>query len=765
LDNLVVRVSPPGAGATLQFTTVAGGAGTNYPITTTAATNSSNFAAGSTSFTITPPGNSSFVPGLNGILWDTGTVTATLTGFSTASVAAKQISYGQGSNAASVAGLLAAQMHNDPTFPVDAVVTPAGSATIVLTARDQGTDGNSYNIAIAGQTSQPASFTTPSFPAVSVTLANGANPVPSFTPGTVLTTTYTYNNNHMVVKQGQQTRTYVFDGLGRVISSTVPETGNLPMTATYTDFGAPATITDPRQLVTAFAYDPLNRVQSVTFSDGTPTLAYNYGVPGAASNTGGRLASVQQKLSNGTIVSSDGYQYDVMGRETQCSKTIAGNLFNIGYAYNADGSLQKITYPSGRTVNITEDDIGRLAQIASNGSTVLSAITYNVANEVLNATYGNSMVAQYTYNDRLQLSALTYGNAGNTAMNLAYNYGAGPNNGQILGITDNLTPSQSTSYSYDELGRLKTAQTNDLTSANTWKLKYGYDRYGNRLEQVPQAGTAAMPLSETPVDPTTNRVTTLQDDNAGNVVNDGLHSYAFNILNQMTTVDGRPTLFSYDADGQRITKNGTVYIYSGGQVIAEYASGAAATAPSVEYIYGLGGLLASVLPSGTMTYYYQDHLSNRSLASSTGATTGGLSTFPFGESRLQSGAATKWQFTTYERDNAPNDSGLDYANARYFSSQTGRFMSIDPLAGSFESPQSLNRFSYVANDPVNVVDPSGMAGGRWDCLLNEHGDCFGGNYGSSCFVDGQSTGCGLAFAAMGLGGLDLGWLPQIDSTI
>jgi RHS repeat-associated protein len=705
--NLVVRVSPPGAGATLQFTTVAGGAGTNYPITTTAATNSSNFAAGSTSFTITPPGNSSFVPGLNGILWDTGTVTATLTGFSTASVAAKQISYGQGSNAASVAGLLAAQMHNDPTFPVDAVVTPAGSATIVLTARDQGTDGNSYNIAIAGQTSQPASFTTPSFPAVSVTLANGANPVPSFTPGTVLTTTYTYNNNHMVVKQGQQTRTYVFDGLGRVISSTVPETGNLPMTATYTDFGAPATITDPRQLVTAFAYDPLNRVQSVTFSDGTPTLAYNYGVPGAASNTGGRLASVQQKLSNGTIVSSDGYQYDVMGRETQCSKTIAGNLFNIGYAYNADGSLQKITYPSGRTVNITEDDIGRLAQIASNGSTVLSAITYNVANEVLNATYGNSMVAQYTYNDRLQLSALTYGNAGNTAMNLAYNYGAGPNNGQILGITDNLTPSQSTSYSYDELGRLKTAQTNDLTSANTWKLKYGYDRYGNRLEQVPQAGTAAMPLSETPVDPTTNRVTTLQYDNAGNVVNDGLHSYAFNVLNQLSKVDGSATPFTYDAAGQRVIKNGTVYIYSGGQVIAEYNS-AFATSPSVEYIYGAGGLLASVVPSGTMTYYYRDHLSNRSLASSTGATTGTLSTFPFGESRLQSGAATKWQFTSYERDSGPGETGLDYAMTRYFSPRLGRFMGADLLNGHLENPQSLNRFSYVLGDPVNLRDPFGM---------------------------------------------------------
>src|SRR5471030_1885290 len=77
-----------------------------------------------------------------------------------------------------------------------------------------------------------------------------------------------------------------------------------------------------------------------------------------------------------------------------------------------------------------------------------------------------------------------------------------------------------------------------------------------------------MPLSETPVDPTTNRVTTLAYDNAGNVVNDGLHSYAFNALNQLTTIDNRPTLFTYDAAGQRITKNGTVYIYSGGKVLA-----------------------------------------------------------------------------------------------------------------------------------------------------------------------------------------------------
>jgi RHS repeat-associated protein len=119
-----------------------------------------------------------------------------------------------------------------------------------------------------------------------------------------------------------------------------------------------------------------------------------------------------------------------------------------------------------------------------------------------------------------------------------------------------------------------------------------------------------------------------------------------------------------------------------------------------------------------MTYYYRDHLSNRSLASSTGATTGSVSTFPFGESRLQSGAATKWQFTSYERDNAANDSGLDYANARFYSSRIGRFTSTDPLTGSLEDPQSLNRYSYVSNDPINTIDPSGL---QKVCMLAENG--------------------------------------------
>ncbi|MBK8315696.1 MAG: RHS repeat-associated core domain-containing protein [Acidobacteria bacterium] len=65
------------------------------------------------------------------------------------------------------------------------------------------------------------------------------------------------------------------------------------------------------------------------------------------------------------------------------------------------------------------------------------------------------------------------------------------------------------------------------------------------------------------------------------------------------------------------------------------------------------------------------------------------------------------KFTGYERD---SNTGLDYANARMYGSGRGRFMQPDPAGlkgANRNNPASLNRYSYVNNDPVNSIDPSG----------------------------------------------------------
>src|SRR6185437_10999387 len=80
------------------------------------------------------------------------------------------------------------------------------------------------------------------------------------------------------------------------------------------------------------------------------------------------------------------------------------------------------------------------------------------------------------------------------------------------------------------------------------------------------------------------------------------------------------------------------------------------------------------------------------------------------------------KFTGKERD---SESGLDYFGARYDSPLMGRFMSPDwntvPTAipfGDLQSPQSLNLYSYVHNNPIGLVDLDGH-----DCVyLNDKGD-------------------------------------------
>jgi len=71
-----------------------------------------------------------------------------------------------------------------------------------------------------------------------------------------------------------------------------------------------------------------------------------------------------------------------------------------------------------------------------------------------------------------------------------------------------------------------------------------------------------------------------------------------------------------------------------------------------------------------------------------------------------------YKFTGYERD---GESGNDYAMARYFSSQYGRFMTPDPaglLVADASDPQSWNEYTYVEDDPEDMTDPSGLEGGN-----------------------------------------------------
>src|SRR5207302_8864572 len=78
------------------------------------------------------------------------------------------------------------------------------------------------------------------------------------------------------------------------------------------------------------------------------------------------------------------------------------------------------------------------------------------------------------------------------------------------------------------------------------------------------------------------------------------------------------------------------------------------------------------------------------------------------------------KFTGYERD---GETGLDYAFARYYNDRLGRFMSGDPLGGDPSDPQTLNLYTYVRNNQINLVDPSGLCINPKNPNLPPYGPC------------------------------------------
>jgi RHS repeat-associated protein len=65
------------------------------------------------------------------------------------------------------------------------------------------------------------------------------------------------------------------------------------------------------------------------------------------------------------------------------------------------------------------------------------------------------------------------------------------------------------------------------------------------------------------------------------------------------------------------------------------------------------------------------------------------------------------KFNTHELD----QTGLSYFNARYYDSDTGRFISPDPTVPDPTSTQHYNRYMFVTGNPISLMDASGYSGG------------------------------------------------------
>lgn len=147
--------------------------------------------------------------------------------------------------------------------------------------------------------------------------------------------------------------------------------------------------------------------------------------------------------------------------------------------------------------------------------------------------------------------------------------------------------------------------------------------------------------------------------------------------------------------------------------------------------YTYGDDLISMNRAGANSHYHYDGLgSTRQLTDSLGGVTVTYTYDGFGNLIASTGTSDNTYGFTGEQQFGEADN-LVFLRARCYDPRIGRFISRDPILGPMRMesnfvwflpyliyyPQDLYSYVYVANNPVNRVDPRGLGfGDVWDCI-------------------------------------------------
>lgn len=562
---------------------------------------------------------------------------------------------------------------------------------------------------------------------------------------------------------GQQTRTFSYDMLGRMISETNPETGTTTYTYDSVNSGG-CVLNLPGNMIlkadangnwSCYGWDALHRLLSIgqahssPNASATPDHCYVYDsatVNGTAmSNAKGRMAeayTVAQGAGCGAAkITDEGFSYSARGEVTDLweSTPHSGTYYHPTHSYWANGALKSLWISSLPSITYNVDGEGRTSTVsASSGQNPVTLTNYNVAGQVTKVTFGSGDGDEFFYDSNTGRTTQykLWANGSNEYGNLGWNA-----NGTMgsLAITDPFNAAdnnQSCTYGYDDLVRL--SSVNCLNgSTNVWNQNFAYDAFGNITKTVPGGGTGV--AWQPGYSSSTNRYTlagTSYDAN-GNLLNDTFHSYTWNSMGRPATIDSIG--LTYDAFDRMVEQNqsGTyyqlVYTPSG----AKLGTFSGSTIQQL-YVPLPGGTSAEYLSWGLSHYRHSDWLGSDRLE--TGASDHSIKDnnayAPFGEPYAQTGNG-EISFAGANKDTT----WLQYDfMVRQYDPKQGRWISPDPAgvaATDASNPQSWNRYTYLLNNPLSMIDPLGLYCQWDDGSYDETGDSSTGTQ-SQCEGQGGS---------------------------
>lgn len=553
-------------------------------------------------------------------------------------------------------------------------------------------------------------------------------------------TGYLYDplNNLAAVVQGGQSRSFVYNGISRLTQAVNPESGTVNYI--YDSNGNVTRKTDARGVQTDYTYDALNRVTGRSYSTpgGTPS---NYqAAPNVsfyydnATNAKGKLVKIDSTTSATEFTS-----FDILGRLTSHRQTTDGVSYTTGYSYNLYGDLDEESYPSTRVVKNVVNSSGELSMVESrkNSSSgfwaYANSFAYTAAGSVSSLQLGNGRWESTQFNSRMQPRQIALGTlpGGLDQLRLDFEYGViengtlnpAKNNGNIQseaivvptdGAFQGFTAAQS--YVYDSLNRIASG-SETISSVQSWKQEFNYDRYGNRSLVTGTGHTTTIPSGcpDAVCNPsynTSNRFASGQGyayNSSGSITTDASgNTFVYDSENKQVEVRNSSSAivgqYAYDGAGRRVKKivpstgETTIFVYdSFDREIAEYST------------------IVANSSNAKVNYLTTDHLGSARIDSdANGSVLARHDYLPFGEEltasitsqRTYPNDTVREKFTGFERD---AETDLDFAQARYFDSGLGRFSSPDGFANDTHpnAPQSWNLYAYVRNNPLLYVDKTG----------------------------------------------------------
>jgi RHS repeat-associated protein len=460
--------------------------------------------------------------------------------------------------------------------------------------------------------------------------------------------------------------------------------------------------TDFNGVTTTYEYNARNWLTEKSFSDGTPTENFTYTLTG-------ELASV---TDNRGVTN---YGYDE--RDRLLSRTEPDNR-QIQYTYDAAGNILSLIVPSGTTA-YTYDQLNRIDTVIDPDSGITD-YTYDKVGNLIKTEFPNGISENQQYD---LLNRLTYlENREQTGIISSYTYTLDAM-GNRTKVVEN--DGRTVEYIYDDLYRLTQEKLADAVVGNK-VIDYKFDPVGNRLERIDSVEgktTYSYDANDRLLEEVLGgKVTDYQYDAKGNLtakVENGATQaeYEWNAKGELVAVEVTENgtteriEFEYDHQGVRVVikQNGeeTRFLIDTNQqeyaqVIEEYQADG-----TVQNTYVHGIDLISQEDANGRIYYQVDGLgSTRLMTDNNGAIVVEYDYDAYGNlTRKVGNADNSYLFAGEQFDEAVDGY---YLRARYYDPAIGRFVSRDYFMGFEENPESLHKYNYAENDPINRIDPTGF---------------------------------------------------------